>query len=333
MKRKATFPWKFAYWHKIRISFLWRYEMRKIILVLALIVLMSNLVFAQVWKGKGRLLGYVYDTEGNPLEGVKVKLIYVRGNVGFDVVSDAQGKWNASWIRNGAWNIDFEKAGYMPKQISVEISEVRKNPDITVNLEKAEGLLLTDELKNALNEGNTLFDEEKYEEAIAVYNKILEDYPDAYVIHKNIGNAYFQLEKYDEAEENYKKVLEQVPDDNEVKMLIGNCYSNQNENEKAIEWYGKIDFEKISDPIVLYNIGSNYKNLSKYEEALRYYKRSVEIKEDFLDGLYQLGLTYLTLGQFPEAITVFENYLKHDSESERANQVKGFIEYLKRRIE
>ena len=333
MKRMSTDPWKFTSWHKICTSFLWRYEMKKIILILALIVLISTLVFPQVWKGKGRLLGYVYDAEGNPLEGVKVKLVYVSANVGFDVVTDAEGKWNASWIRNGAWNIDFEKVGYMPKRISVEVSEVRKNPDITVNLEKAEGLLLTEELKNSLNEGNALFDVGKYEEAIAVYNKILEDYPNAYIIHKNIGNAYFQLEKYDEAEEHYKKVLEQAPDDNEIMMLIGNCYSNRNENEKAIEWYNKIDFENISDPIVLYNIGSNYKNLSRYEEALKYYKRSVEIKEDFLDGIYQLGLTHLTLGHFPEAITVFENYLKHDPESERATQVKGFIEYLKRRTE
>ena len=306
--------------------------MKRIVFSFVLILLSVSLLFSQVYKGKGRILGYVYDEEGNPLEGVKVKLIYVRGNAGFDVETNKEGMWVASWLRNGTWNIDFEKLGYYPKGISIEVSEITKNPDITVNLKKAEGLLLTEELKNGLNEGNTLFDEGKYEESIEVYAKLLEEYPDAYVIHKNIGNAYFQMEEFDKAEESYKRILEQDPENSEVMMLIGNCYTNRGDTEKALEWYNKIEFEKISDPNVLFNIGTSFYNLTRYQEALKYYKRSVEIKEDYVDGIYQLGLTHLALSNFQEAIVVFENYLKHDSDSERASQVKGFIEYLKRRI-
>jgi len=43
-----------------------------------------------------------------------------------------------------------------------------------------------------------------------------------------------------------------------------------------------------------------------------------------------LGLAHLTLGQQKEAVEVFENYLEHDPDSERASQVKGFLEYLKK---
>ena len=55
------------------------------------------------------------------------------------------------------------------------------------------------------------------------------------------------------------------------------------------------------------------------------------VREDFLDGLYQLGLTYLALGRNPEAIGPFEDYLKIDAGSERAGQVKGFLEFLKKK--
>ena len=58
----------------------------------------------------------------------------------------------------------------------------------------------------------------------------------------------------------------------------------------------------------------------------------MEIQGDFLDAIYQLGLVYLNTGNNEEAIKAFNEYLKHDSDSERANQVKGFIEYLKKRI-
>jgi hypothetical protein len=56
----------------------------------------------------------------------------------------------------------------------------------------------------------------------------------------------------------------------------------------------------------------------------------VEVQPDFLDGIYQLGLVTLTLDNKAEAIAHFENYLEKDSESQRAEQVRGFLEYLKR---
>ena len=164
------------------------------------------------------------------------------------------------------------------------------------------------------------------------YLKVIEKYPDAYILYKNIGNCYFQMEKYDQAEECYLRVLEEDPDDHEVLLSIGNTYANRGQNDKAIEWYNKIDFEKISDPLVLFNIGSNFYIQSKYEQAIRYYRKAVEIQGDFLDAIYQLGLVYLNTGNNEEAIKTFNEYLKHDSDSERANQVNGFIEYLKKRI-
>ncbi len=57
----------------------------------------------------------------------------------------------------------------------------------------------------------------------------------------------------------------------------------------------------------------------------------MEIKNDFLDALYQLALVHLTLGNNQESIHVFNEYLKHDSDSERAAKVKGFIEFLKKK--
>jgi tetratricopeptide (TPR) repeat protein len=307
--------------------------MKKISILLALVFFTAIFAFSQDWKGKGRIMGHVLDEQGKPIEGVKVKLLYVPDNSGFEVMSDATGEWKASWLRKGMWFIDFEKVGFEVKKIQLQVNEPpKKNPEINVNLKKAEGLMLTDELKKALDEGNTLFNEGKYEEAIASFEKILAFYPDAFIINKNIGNSYFQMEKYDKAEEYYLKVLEKDPQNVEVMLLIGNCYANRGQNDKALEWYGKVEFEKIKDPTVLYNIGTNFYNISKIEEALKYYKKAVELKEDFLDALYQLGLTYLNLKNNQESLNAFEKYLKLDPNSEKASLVKGFIEFLKKKI-
>jgi tetratricopeptide (TPR) repeat protein len=305
--------------------------MKKAGLFLIFISLISVFVFSQSYRGQGRLIGVVYDQDGKPLEGVKVKLFSQRGGAGFELTTDAKGEWKANYIRGGGWNIDFEKAGYLPQKISVNIQESSQNPPMEIKLKKAEGAVITEEFKAALEEGNRLFEEKKYEEAIKAYEGIINANPYAYIINKNIGNCYFQLQKYDIAEEYYRKVLEKESDNAEVMLLIGNSYANRGENEKAMEWYNKIPFEKITDQMVLFNIGSSFYSQSKFEDALNYYKRAIEIQKDFLDAIYWLGLTYIALGNNQEALATFESYLKYDSSSEMANRVKGFIEFLKKK--
>lgn len=308
--------------------------MKKTSLAVLMIFTALSLVFSQDWTGQGRQIGYVYDEQGNPLEGVKVKLKFTETQSGFETVTDAKGKWVAFGIKGGTWYVDFELSGYAPKKIWINVLDFRqKNPEIEVNMKKMEGLFITDDLKDDLLLGNALFEEEKYDEAVEVFQKIVEEFPDAYIVNMNIGNCYFQKGNYDEAEKYYMMVLEKAPENHDVLMGIGNCYSNRGDQEKALEWYNKLEFEKINDPIVLYNVGTIFYNNSKFEEALKYYKKAVGVQEDFLDGRYQLGLAYLALGNNAEALIEFENYLKYDPDSERASQVKGFIEYLKRKNE
>ncbi len=305
--------------------------MKKFVFLLVLSLLMAGFIMAQDYKGKGRVKGSVSDEEGNPIEGVKVKLFSVKAGQGFHILTDAKGIWKASWIRNGQWNVDFEKIGYEIKKINMQISEFKRNPDIDVVLKKTEGHVVSNEIQEELKQGNQLFDDGEYEAAVAVYQKMVEENADLYVIHKNIGNCYFKQEKYELAVESFLKVLDKAPGSTDILLSVGNCYANQGENEKAMEWYYKIEFEKIDDPTVLYNIGTNFYNSSQFEDALKYYKKAVELKSDFLDSIYQLGLCYLTTGSNEEAIAAFEDYLRMDPDSGRASQVKGFIEHLKKK--
>lgn len=305
--------------------------MRKCAFGLLVILLVASLVFSQDWTGQGRQIGYVYDEEGNPLEGVKIKLLFVKSQAGFETTTDDKGKWSAMGIKGGMWYIDFELAGYETKKISANIlGHKKKNKPIEMTIKKVEGLFVTDDVKEEYRRGVDLFNEGKYEESIPVYRSILEKFPDAYIVHMNIGHSYFQLENYEEAEKSYLKVLESDPEHVDSLIGVGNCHMNRGDSEKAIEWYNKIEFEKIEDATVLYNVGTIFYNNSKFDDALKYYKKAVEVQEDFLDAIYQLGLTYLAKGSNAEALAQFENYLKFDPDSQKASQVQNFIDYLKK---
>ena len=305
--------------------------MKKIALLCCVTLICTFILPAQDYKGKGRVSGFVYDQAGKPLEGVAVKLFSLTAQAGLSVKTDKNGKWLGAWIRSGGWNVDFEKIGYAPKKISMEISESKKNPDVTVTMTKVEGIVITDEIRDLLGKGNELFDKDDYNGALGVYQEIIAKFPDAYPTYMNIGNCHFAQEKYDLAEENYLKLLEKDPKKAEAIIAIGNCYANRGDTAKALDWYGKVEFEKIEDPIVLFNLGANYYNNAKFEDALRFYRKAVEKQKDSIDALYQLGLTYLNLQKNAEAIAAFEDYLKIDADSERATLVKGFLEYLKKK--
>ena len=304
--------------------------MKKAFIFGIIFILIVSLTFSQAYRGRGRLKGIVKDKNGNGIPDVKVKLYHVKSANGFEVKTNEKGIWIASWLRGGLWYIDFEKEGYFPKKISVTISELRRNPDIEIILKKVKAPIIPKDLLDQLDRGNELFANGKYDEAIEEFKKLLKKRPEFYQININIGNAYMKKEDYNTALNYFKKVLNKDPSNVEALISCGNCYVELKDYKKAIEIFKQIDKEDINDPVVLYNIGTIFYNNGEIEKAIEYYEQSIIIKRNFLDSYYQLGVAYLSNGNNKKALENFNKYLEIDSTSEKAEQVKKFIEYLKK---
>ena len=293
-----------------------------------LILFFAATVFSQAYRGKGRVSGLIKDEAGQPIMDVVVHLLHTKSNSSFDTKTDSKGLWEGNWIRGGLWYIDFKKEGYLPKNISVTINESTPNPDIETVMKKVKGTVIPKEVMDKLDKANLLYDQKKYEEALAEFSKILVDFPEVYLININIGNTYYDMGKYDKAIASYQKVLDKEPNNSTVLMGMGNAYS-QTEPAKAIEYYDKIAADELQDPVVLYNIASFYYNSGQSEKALKYYEQSVTVKADFVDALYQIGIIYAALTQNDKAIAAFENLIKYDTASQKAKQAQEFITILK----
>jgi tetratricopeptide (TPR) repeat protein len=304
--------------------------MKKALILAVGVLLAASVLAAQEWKGQGRVPGIVVDDQGNPIEGVRIKFFCPKFDGGFETKSGKDGRWLGAWMRSGLWNIDFDKIGYQPVHKSLQMNQFEKYKEMRVVMRKIEGLVVSEDMKKDLVAANELFDKKDYAGAIEAYKAFLVKFPDAYFINRNIGNAYFLLEKYDEAEAAYKEVLAKNPNDVEATIGIGNCYANRGDDTAAMEWYGKVALDKIDDTNLLYSVGLTYFKMSKLPEAAAYFEKAVSLDENNLDALYQLGITYTALNEKDKAIVTFEKYLKVDPDSERAAQVKGFLDYLKK---
>ena len=62
------------------------------------------------------------------------------------------------------------------------------------------------------NLGNLYFNEERYDEAIEAYQKVIEIDPKQVAAYNNLGNVYAKQERYNEAIEVYQKTIELNPE-------------------------------------------------------------------------------------------------------------------------
>jgi tetratricopeptide (TPR) repeat protein len=304
--------------------------MKKITVFIIIIGFLSIVLFSAAYTGKGKLKGVVKDENGNPVEGVTVKLFSLKAASGFNVRTDKNGKWKAMWIRAGIWHIDFEKPGYESKKISVNVATYKTNPLVEIVLKKMEGVEISKDFIEKINKGNKLFEEKKYDEAIKLFEELIKEKPELKMINQNIGNCYFAMEKYEKAVEYYKKALKDKGDNTDMFIAIGNSYINMKNNEKALEWYKKADTSKIKDFNVLYNIGVIFYNNFNYKKALEFFKMAVDHNGDFADGWYQLGMTLVAVNKQKEAIDALNTFLKLAPDSPNAQTAKAIIDAFKK---
>jgi len=301
-------------------------------LSIVILIFLSSLSYPQEWKGKGRIRGFVLGDNGEPVAGAKITLTHLKLQATLNFNTNEKGWFLAAWVKGGSWHVDVEAEGYIPIKLSYEVSEIIPNPPLEIILKKTEKTVvkedLVDTVKTLLKEGNELFEQKKHEEALAIFKEIVEKVPELYQINLNIGNCCYEMGDYDSAIPFYKAVLEKEPDNKDALVSLGNVYLEKGELEKGMELLNKLSDEDATSPITLYNIATLLFNKGELETAVRYYEQALSLDQNMADAYYQSGLCYLNLNKKEKAKESFLKYLELKPDSDKAEQVKAFLEYL-----
>lgn len=308
--------------------------MKKILLLVLMGTIMVCSLFSQATAGRGKMTGFVTDEEtGEPLQGVTVKLYCVRARAYHTLTpkTDSKGYWKAMYLRGGAWNLDFEKVGYITKKISfqVETTPGMKKPQIEIKLKKLEGPALEDKVIKLVEKAKVLMSKNELDKAITEFNEILVKHKDSSgisIVNLYIGNCYAMKDDFENAIKYYKLAVEKYPDNRELIISIGNAYNNSNQYDKALEWFEKVPFDELNNIDTLYNIGVTFFNKAKYDEAVKYFKKATETGTEFADAFYQLGMTYTAQNKIPEALAALKKFMELDPESPNYETAKAIVE-------
>ena len=195
---------------------------RTIILLFSTAFLLTSHLARGVDAQTGLLNGVVRDMEGQPIPGAEV----VGANSDFQrqvqTTSNDSGRFSLVGLQRGQWLFIVNKRGFNTVEGFADIMGTGNDPTMSVVMEidplrppaPSTGVLAglrADELQDAIDAANVLFDAGNYDEAIEAYEAVLGDAPQLTSLNLQIGHAYREKLDTEKALAAYRSVPDNEP--------------------------------------------------------------------------------------------------------------------------
>lgn len=251
-----------------------------------------------------QLAGRVLDFEKKPIAQVEIQLKHQGTGQALSIKTNKKGEFTFRRLFSGKYSLTSVKEGYKSIYQEVEL-EAGASRMVEIDLAKE----LSEEQKNRqealalFQNGVSLAQENKIDEAVEAFRKAVELKPDLAEAYINLGLLFFRQDKTEEAEKALLKALELKPEDPKIKQALGNIYF-----EKA---KGLLQQDKIDEALETLKLSYGYNPNDPYTN-------------------YLLGYAYSQKGLKEEAIKSFEAFLQLEPNAPQAAQVKEILENLKK---
>lgn len=179
--------------------------------------------------------------------------------------------------------------------------EVKSSPTPAATQVATESKQTEDEVVLAVN---ALMGQQKFEEAIALASKGLEQYPDSFSLLTNRASIRVHIEKYEEARPDLLKALELAPPERKwtIQSLLGRCAAGLGLLNKAEEDFAKaaVLLAKDPEPVPAFEEqlwrlrANNLANDLYYKEAIENYTKALKVEPEKLESLMGRALASMT---------------------------------------
>ena len=127
-----------------------------------------------------------------------------------------------------------------------------------------------------------------------------------------------------------KDILQKDPKNLSAWAELGNLYFDSDQPQEAIEAYGKYLAVKPDNADVRTDMGIMYRKLGDSDRALKEFRMAAQSDPQHVNSRYNIGVVLLHDKQDVKgAIKAWQDYLKVDPNSDRANRVKAQMDRLR----
>ena len=137
---------------------------------------------------------------------------------------------------------------------------------------------------------------EKFEDAVAVYQRAIASVPDWAHTHAALASAYVNMHRYAEALDAYKVAVALDPNDEMIHHQLGNVYSKRGERSAAIEHQQRAVAIAPEFAAAHYQLGLLYAQEKRWADAIASYRTAYAHDETLAEALYNLAQAYLRAG-------------------------------------
>jgi len=175
-----------------------------------------------------------------------------------------------------------------------------------------------DQAEALCNLGLSYCEQERWEDALAAYEraaKMRSDIPEA---HCGMGCAYGNLGQTRQALEAYEEAVRLDPDMWEAYAGLGHAFADLGRHPEAAAAYQRALELKPEDAGIHLSLAWTYEELGRWEQARQAARRATELTPGDALAHHHLGFACAKLRRWPEAVDAFEEGVRLDAESEDA---------------
>jgi len=167
--------------------------------------------------------------------------------------------------------------------------------------------------------------EEKFEEAISLFNQAIELDPAVPYVYSDRGNAFNGLQEYQLAIADYNRAIELDPTHNHFYGNRGTAYHSIEEYQLAIADYNRAIELELTDSLIFTNRAQSYASIKEYRLAIADYCRAIELDPTNFTAYNNRGTIYNELESYQEAIVDFSRAIKLNHSKAIAHMNRGIV--------
>ena len=153
---------------------------------------------------------------------------------------------------------------------------------------------LDTETQKIMDEGNKLYEEQQYSEAMKKYTEVLQNNSEYIPTLNRIAMSYEKINEHEQAITIYKRIITLKPNNSVAQAKLARVLARQGNRQESIEIYKQAIKLRSDQPVWVYiGLGDALKENKQIDEALQVYHKAFELQPDNRQLCLSLGNAYL----------------------------------------
>jgi Flp pilus assembly protein TadD len=285
----------------------------------------------------GRVGGIVRDEKGDPIKGAIISAENSSIASSFTATTDEKGRFTMVGLRPGGWRFMAQANGHAAQAGEMNVRWGSPNPPMTFTLKRTgpgtTGTLAgvdAKDLQAELAVADQLFNQRKWDEAIASYRKIIAKTPSLSVINLQIAAAFRNKKDFDSAIDSYNALLTADPNNEQAKVGIALTNLESGDAKAAEAALQEAANNPAAGRDVLFNLGEVKSTAGDIAEAEKWYARASAVDPSWGKPLHRLGMLALQKGDKSGAAKYLNQVMSVDPVSAEAALARATLDQLNR---